>query len=119
LWALNEKTVFLRRNQFRFSEQDYFARSLARRLVAGKIRNQRTLLQRNHVEPDRNTLAGLKEVAERAGADSLEELLGIEGNAARLYFGDFAGMIKTGRARTRRSSLLISRDGIAGHRATR
>jgi CRISP-associated protein Cas1 len=34
-------------------------------------------------------------MAERAeSAGSLEELLGIEGNAARLYFGDFAGMIK-------------------------
>ncbi len=94
--GLNEKNVFLRRNQFRLAEQDYFARALARRLVAGKIRNQRTLLQRNHVEPDRNTLAGMKEMAERAErAGSLEELLGIEGNAARLYFGDFAGMIKT------------------------
>jgi CRISPR-associated protein Cas1 len=94
--GLNEKNVFLRRNQFRFAEQDYFSRALARQLVAGKIRNQRTLLQRNHVEPDRNTLTGLKEMAERAeGAGSLEELLGIEGNAARLYFGDFAGMIKT------------------------
>jgi CRISPR-associated protein Cas1 len=38
----------------------------------------------------------LKEMAERAEqAGSLEELLGLEGNAARLYFGDFAGMIKT------------------------
>jgi len=101
--GLNEKNVFLRRSQFRFSEQDYFARALARRLAAGKIRNQRTLLQRNHVEPDRNTLVGLKEMAERAEkAESLEELLGFEGNAARLYFGDFVGMIKTddeGRAR--------------------
>jgi CRISPR-associated protein Cas1 len=94
--GLNEKNVFLRRSQFRFAEQDYFARALARRLVAGKIRNQRTLLQRNHVEPDRNTLVGLKEMAERAEeAGSLEELLGIDGNAARLYFGDLAGMIKT------------------------
>jgi len=94
--GLNEKNVFLRRSQFRFAEQEYFARALARRLVAGKIRNQRTLLQRNHVEPNRNTLAGLKEMADRAEeAGSLEELLGIEGNAARLYFGDLAGMIKT------------------------
>lgn len=94
--GLNQKNVFLRRSQFRFAEQDYFARGLARRLVAGKVRNQRTLLQRNHVEPNRNTLAGLKEMADRAEeAESLEELLGIEGNGARLYFGDFAGMIKT------------------------
>jgi CRISP-associated protein Cas1 len=93
--GLNQKNVFLRRNQFRFAEQDYFARVLARRLVAGKVRNQRTLLQRNHVEPDRNTLAGLKEMAQRAErAANLDELLGIEGNAARMYFGDFAGMIK-------------------------
>jgi CRISP-associated protein Cas1 len=66
------------------AEQEYFARGLARSLVAGKIRNQLTLLQRNHIEPPKNTLAGLKEMAERAEvAESLDELLGIEGNAAR------------------------------------
>jgi len=93
--GLNQKNVFLRRSQFRLSDEESFARGIARRLVAGKIRNQRTLLQRNHVEPDRQTLLGLKEMAERAErGTSLEELLGIEGNAARLYFGDFAGMIK-------------------------
>jgi CRISPR-associated protein Cas1 len=93
--GLNTKNVFLRRNQFRLSEQEYFARTIARRLVAGKIRNQRTLLQRNHVEPNRHTLAGMKEMADRAeGAGSLEELLGIEGSAARMYFGEFAGMMK-------------------------
>jgi CRISPR-associated protein Cas4 len=43
--GLNEKNVFLRRSQFRLAEEDYFARAVARRLVAGKIRNQRTLLQ--------------------------------------------------------------------------
>jgi CRISP-associated protein Cas1 len=93
--GLNTKNVFLRRNQFRMAEQEYFARGIARRLVAGKIRNQRTLLQRNHVEPDRRALAGMKEMADRAEeAGSLEELLGIEGNAARIYFGEFAGMMK-------------------------
>ena len=93
--GMNQKNVFLRRSQFRLSEVESFARSLARELVAGKIRNQRTLLQRNHVEPKKSTLAGMKEMADRAeGAGSLEELLGIEGNAARMYFGDFAGMIK-------------------------
>ena len=93
--GLNQKNVFLRRSQFRLAEQDYFARAIARRLVAGKVRNQRTLLQRNHVEPKPATLAALKEMAERAERTAtIEELLGIEGNAARLYFGDFAGMIK-------------------------
>jgi CRISPR-associated protein Cas1 len=93
--GLNTKNVFLRQNQFRRAEQEYFARTIARRLVAGKIRNQRTLLQRNHVEPKRETLSAMKSMAERAeGAGSLDELLGIEGNAARMYFGDFAGMMK-------------------------
>ncbi len=92
---MNTKNVFLRRNQFRLAEQEYFARTMARRLVAGKIRNQRTMLQRNHVEPNRQALSGMKEMAERAEeAGSLEELLGIEGNAARMYFGEFAGMMK-------------------------
>jgi CRISPR-associated protein Cas1 len=93
--GLNTRNVFLRRSQFRMAEQEYFARAIARKLVAGKIRNQRTLLQRNHVEPKRQTLAAMKEMAERAEeAGSLEELLGIEGNAARMYFGEFAGMMK-------------------------
>jgi CRISPR-associated protein Cas1 len=93
--GLNTKNVFLRRSQFRLAEQEHFARTIARRLVAGKIRNQRTLLQRNHVEPNRQSLTGMKEMAERAEeAASLEELLGIEGNAARIYFGEFGGMMK-------------------------
>jgi CRISP-associated protein Cas1 len=93
--GLNQKNVFLRRGQFRLSDQEYFTRALARRLVEGKVRNQRTMLQRNHVEPKRATIDGLKDMAGRAErAESLEELLGIEGNAARLYFGDFTGMIK-------------------------
>jgi CRISPR-associated protein Cas1 len=93
--GLNTKNVFLRRAQFRLAEEEWFAARLARRLVAGKIRNQRTLLQRNHVEPDSRVLKEMREMAERSErARSLDELLGIEGNAARLYFGQFSGMIK-------------------------
>ncbi len=94
--GLNTKNIFMRRTQFRLADQEWFARAVARRLVAGKIRNQRTMLQRNHVEPRGESLLGLKQMAEQAErARGLEELLGIEGNAARIYFGDFAGMIKT------------------------
>lgn len=93
--GLNTKNVFLRRAQYRLAEEEWFALGVARRLIAGKIRNQRTMLQRNHIEPRAETLLGLRQMAERAErARSLEELLGIEGNAARLYFGDFAGMLK-------------------------
>jgi CRISPR-associated protein Cas1 len=89
------KNVFLRREQFRRADDGPFCVFVARDVVATKIRNQRTLLQRNHVEPPPRALEMMKRLA-RAGerADSLETLLGIEGTAARTYFEQFAGMIK-------------------------
>lgn len=93
--GLGVKNIYLRREQFRLADVPGFCLRLARVLVAGKIRNQRTMLQRNHVEPPATALALMKcmqEDAERA--QSLEELLGIEGYAARVYFQHFAGMIK-------------------------
>lgn len=93
--GLNQKNVFLRRAQFALAEKEWFAGALARRLVAGKIRNQRTLLLRNHEQPPQATLHEMKQMVERAEqARGLEELLGIEGNAARLYFGGLGGMLK-------------------------
>ena len=93
--GMNTKNVFLRRAQFRLADEEWFCRRLARKLVAGKIRNQRTMLLRNHVEPSKADLREMKRLAQRAeGAASLEELLGLEGAAARIYFGRFAGMIK-------------------------
>jgi CRISPR-associated protein Cas1 len=53
------------------------------------------MLQRSHIEPDSLALQQMKAMSGRAeGARDMEELLGIEGNAARLYFGAFAGMLK-------------------------
>ena len=49
--GLNTKNVLLRKAQFRLTEEDWFCQRIARRLVAGKIHNQRTLLLRNHLEP--------------------------------------------------------------------
>lgn len=92
------KNIFLRREQFRHADRAEFCLSLARQLVSGKIRNQRTMLLRNHIEPPRHALALLKEYqddAERATA--LPQLLGIEGNSARLYFENFPGMLKVDR----------------------
>jgi CRISPR-associated protein Cas1 len=95
--GLNTKNVVLRRSQFRLADSEWFPLSLARALVAGKIRNQRTMLQRNHIEPKKSSLSLMKAMAERAErADSLDSLLGIEGTAARAYFEEFAGMIKPG-----------------------
>jgi len=93
--GMNTKNVALRRAQFRLADSEWFPLSLARVLVAGKIRNQRTMLQRNHIEPKKSSLDVMKGLAEHAEqSESLESLLGIEGSAARVYFEDFAGMIK-------------------------
>jgi CRISPR-associated protein Cas1 len=95
--GMSTKNVFLRQTQFSMAAEPWFCRRLARNLVAGKIRNQRTFLQRNHIEPNRNVLQQMKECASKAEeARSLEELLGIEGTAARLYFGSFQGLLKLG-----------------------
>jgi CRISPR-associated protein Cas1 len=93
--GLGLRNVFLRIEQFRRAADEPFCLQLARDIVASKIRNQRTLLQRNHVEPPRAVLDRLKGLGERAAeAASLEALLGIEGAAARAYFEHFAGMVK-------------------------
>lgn len=95
--GLGVKNIYLRREQFRLADIPSFCLRLARALVAGKIRNQRTLLQRNHLEPPARALALMKCMQQDAdSAQSLEQLLGIEGNAARIYFENFGGMIKVG-----------------------
>lgn len=99
--GLGLKNVFLRRRQFALSEQPAFCLAIARQLIASKIRNQRTLLRRNHIEPPQNTITQMRRYAERAAhASDLESLLGIEGSAARLYFAAFSGMLKSEGAET-------------------
>ena len=90
------KNVFTRMEQFRLSRDPAPCLALARRFVHGKIRNHRTMLMRNHIEPPAPVLAKLKTLADSAlEAESLETLLGTEGAAASFYFGQFAGMLKT------------------------
>ncbi|HVN63164.1 MAG TPA: CRISPR-associated endonuclease Cas1 [Candidatus Binataceae bacterium] len=93
--GLGLKNVFLRKRRFALSEDAFFCLSVAREFVAAKIRNQRTLIRRNHVEPPQIALAQLKRYAEAAmSAEEIDELLGIEGNAARIYFANFPGLVK-------------------------
>jgi len=115
------KNVFLRQSQFRLAAEPWFCLKLARKLVMGKIRNQRTMLLRNHTEPPEASLREMKEMALRAdSAGSPEELLGIEGNAARLYFGAFDGMLKAGdEAASPAASVSILKGVTAVPRATR
>lgn len=93
--GLGLKNVFLRQAQFGHANDSGFAVVIARSLVASKIRNQRTLIQRNHEEPSAVVLDRLKRLARQAERCwDLESLRGLEGTAARLYFEHFAGMLK-------------------------
>jgi CRISPR-associated protein Cas1 len=112
--GLGVKNIFLRREQFRLADVPSFCLRLAKALVVGKIRNQRTMLQRNHLEPPPHALAIMKELADDAErAESLEQLLGIEGNAARIYFQHFAGMIKRSDDSTRGDSPPNAKEAVA------
>jgi len=91
--GLPGKNVELRRRQTGVAFQAGLP--VARRLVEGKIRNCRTLLRRNERQRHDGTFAQLKALAEQAQvAPRLESLLGIEGTAARLYFGRFSSMLR-------------------------
>lgn len=87
--------VFTRIRQFARAAEPAQALVLARLFVYGKIRNQRTLLMRNHVEPPPLALRALKHAQSAAlSAPTHATLLGIEGAAALVYFRNFAGMLK-------------------------
>ena len=89
------KNIELRRRQFRAADDPLFCLAFAQSIVSGKIRNQRTLLRRNSRDLPEGLLHRLAETRRRAQqAITLEQLLGIEGNAARDYFANFSLMFK-------------------------
>ena len=90
------KNVELRTAQYRASFDAATCLRFAQGLVSAKILNCRTLLRRNWKRPDdnRGVMIDLKEDSRSAErAQSLAELLGIEGAAAARYFGAFPAMI--------------------------
>ncbi len=104
------KNVHLRTNQFRIFADPQRALDLAKAVVKAKIANQRTLLMRSlrsrpldDPTPLENPIRGSDEPAAREMAELLTRidrvadpavLLGTEGQAAALYFSQFARMIK-------------------------
>ncbi|MCG5540857.1 MULTISPECIES: CRISPR-associated endonuclease Cas4g/Cas1g [unclassified Halorhodospira] len=95
--GLGHKNVELRTAQYRGSFDEQVCLRLARGLVRAKIVNSRVMMRRNWRSEDdnRQPLRELKRLAEQAErARSLAELLGIEGNAAAIYFGRFRCLIR-------------------------
>lgn len=91
------KNVELRTAQYRASFHEATCLHIARDLVSAKIANSRTQLRRNWKGDDKpeRLLSDLKRIRKQAEhADSLETLLGIEGHAAALYFGNFRNTLR-------------------------
>lgn len=92
--------VLLRRAQYRWADDDEKATSVARLMVAAKIANARSVLMRelrNHGENPAlqaavDKLATSLRRVQHAG--SVEETMGIEGDAANSYFGVFDELIR-------------------------
>jgi len=93
--GVDSNNVELRLAQHRAAADPAFCLRLTRGVVASKIRNSRTLLRRNHAAPPLLVLSELEQLARKAErAEALDALLGLEGTAARSYFGAFTGMWK-------------------------
>ncbi|WP_437307405.1 CRISPR-associated endonuclease Cas4g/Cas1g [Sorangium sp. So ce388] len=93
--GLESRNVELRVAQHRAAADQAFCLSFSRGVVVSKIKNARTMLRRNHAAPEAAVLSELDQLARKAAeAPALASLLGIEGTAARVYFGAFAGMLK-------------------------
>ena len=94
--GLASKNIELRIGQHATYARDGSRMAIAREIVSGKVKNSITMLRRNHDSPPTDKISEMEGLAKRAlSARRYETLLGIEGMAARLYFSEFNGMLRT------------------------
>ncbi|RQD81500.1 MAG: CRISPR-associated endonuclease Cas1 [Methanocalculus sp. MSAO_Arc2] len=90
------KNVELRIQQYEWAGDQLRSLGIARQFINGKIRNARTLLRRNDTDVPKEYLATLNRLAQDAlDAPCPENLLGIEGAAAQIYFSRFNNLLKS------------------------
>ena len=94
--------VVLRRAQYRWADDEARSASIARWVVTGKVANCRTVLLRGARErPGGEGVGELEQAAQRLGrlledvrgSTSVDAVRGLEGDAARTYFGAFDRLI--------------------------
>lgn len=92
----DQRNVLLRIAQYRLAGDTSGALALSQAFVWGKIRNQRTLLRRNHREQPQAAVNELARLARSAHhVETMQSLLGVEGAAARVYFSLLPGMLRS------------------------
>ncbi len=102
------KNSILRLKQYGVSVDQGKRIDIAKSIVKGKIKNQRTLIRRNAEGSEKELRDMMDLVARVDKCNSIEELLGIEGEAARVYFSAFSKLLShldfTFQGRNRRPS---------------
>ena len=92
-FGMPSKNVRVRMRQHRAAAVG--AGEISAAIVAGKLRNQRTLLRRHGDAVAKGAAVQIAQLAGMAERErNLDSLLGIEGTAARLYFERFGGLLK-------------------------
>ncbi|MBD3267348.1 CRISPR-associated endonuclease Cas1 [bacterium] len=89
--GLPHKNIELRRCQFNAADNKETCLAIAKKFILDKAANCRTMLRRNTKTDIQPALNELHRAEMAVGqTDSLESLLGVEGNAARVYFKHFS-----------------------------
>ena len=94
--------VLLRREQYRLAESEFASKNIAQNVVSAKIANSRAVLNRalrDHAE--KVDITALCEAADRlkyslnalTNTQNIDEIRGLEGDAANAYFGVFDHLI--------------------------
>ncbi len=92
--GMEHKNVNLRINQYKIFNDIEKSIAISKNIVAGKIKNSRTLLRRNAKKDVDKGLNELKKILNLInGAGRYDELLGLEGDAARIFFMNFSSML--------------------------
>jgi CRISPR-associated protein Cas1 len=93
--GMSHKNAELRIAQFATAASQGASLALAQAFVRTKIENCRTIVRRNHPAAPKELLARLHRLAGSASAaTSVEQLLGVEGLAGKLYYQAFPGLLK-------------------------
>lgn len=96
--GIGHRNVEVRTVQYRMSFDEAACLRFAKDLVAAKIANQRTIVRRNWrgTAEERQAVLDRLSVARKSAdaATTLTQLLGVEGDAAAVYFRAFASLLK-------------------------
>ena len=94
------RNAYDRAAQFSAAANDGRRLALARAFVQAKAQNQRTLLRRNAADEIDAALDGMRNLLPRLDAcGDVDELMGVEGAIAALYFANWNAMLAAGEVR--------------------